>query len=91
MVPQQNAAFSVQEAHRLNAKLITRSTYNEPQEICPQETQPTRLRAHQATQATACPLHTQERQGPRRSCKVVKPPNQDFSREGHHTQLSGVP
>jgi hypothetical protein len=37
-----------------------------------------RMQAHQATRATACLLHPQERQGPRRSRKVVKPPNQDF-------------
>ena len=60
------------------------------QKICPQGTQPTRMQAHQAMQATACPLHPRERQGPRRSRKATKPPNQDFAWEGHHAQLSGV-
>ncbi len=89
-VPQQHTAFSIQEAHSPNAKFITRSTYDEPRKICPQGTQPTRMQAHQATQATACPLHPRVRQGPRRSHEVAKPPNQDFPWEGHHTQLSGV-
>ncbi len=48
------------------------------------------MQANQAMQATTCPLHPQERQGPRRSRKVAKPPDQDFAREGHHTQLSAV-
>ncbi len=37
-VTQWNAAFSVQEIHRLNANFIMRSTYNEPREICPRQT-----------------------------------------------------
>ncbi len=48
------------------------------------------MQANQTMQATACPLHPWERQGPRRSLKVVKPPDQDFAQEGHHTQISGV-
>ncbi len=35
MVPQQNAAFSTQETHRLNANFTMRSMYNEPHKICP--------------------------------------------------------
>jgi hypothetical protein len=34
MVPQQNAAFSVQETYHLNARVTTRATYEEPHEIC---------------------------------------------------------
>ncbi len=49
-----------------------------------------RMQEHQATRATACPLHPRERQGPGRSCEVEKSPNQDFVGKGHHTQLSGV-
>ncbi len=79
MVPQQNAAFSVQATYFLNAKFVMRAMYDESREICPQGTQPTRMRVNQATQATACPLHSQERQGPRRSLKVAKPPDEDFA------------
>ncbi len=86
-VPQWNAAFSVQETYRLNPRVTTRAT---SRKICPQGAQPTRMQANQATWATACPLHSQERQGPRRSREATKPPNQDFPWEGHHAQLSGV-
>ncbi len=89
-VPQQNLGFSIQATHHLNAKFVTRSTCNEPHKICPQGTEPTRIQVSQAMQATACPLHPQERQGPRRSLEVAKPPDQAFSRVGHHSQLSGV-
>ena len=44
-VPQQNAAFSVQETYRLNARVTTRATYNEPCKICPQGTQSLRMQA----------------------------------------------
>jgi hypothetical protein len=74
-----NAVFSVQETYCLNARVTTRATYNEIREICLQGTQPTRMQANQATRATACPLHPQKRQGPRRSCKLMKPPNQAFA------------
>ncbi len=40
MVPQQNNAFSIQETYPLNARVTTRSTYDEPCEICPRGTQP---------------------------------------------------
>ena len=90
MVPQQNAAFSVQATYCLNAKFVTRAMYDESSEFCSQGAQPTRMQVNQAMQATACPLYPRERQGPRRSLKVAKPPDQDFAREGHHTHLSGV-
>ncbi len=40
--------------------------------------------------ATSCPLCAQQGWGPRRGCKIEIPQNQDYSRERHHPQLSGV-
>ncbi len=79
MVPQQNAVFSIQATDHLNDRVTMRATYDEPCKICPQGTQPTRMQANQAMRATTCPLHPQERQGPRRSSESTKTPNQDFA------------
>jgi hypothetical protein len=79
MVPQQNATFHIQETYHLNALNTTRSTYNEPLKICTRGTQPTIMQVNQVTQATACPLHSQERQGSGRSCQATSATNQDFA------------
>ncbi len=46
---QRSAPFCFQETHRLNAIFTTRSTYDEPCKICPQQTEATQMQAHQAT------------------------------------------
>jgi hypothetical protein len=51
------------------------------------ETKSTRMQVNQVTRG---PLHSQERQGPGRSRQATPATIQDFSGEGHHSQLSGV-
>ncbi len=67
-VHQWNTAFCFQRTNRLSAIFTTRSTYNEPCKICPQRTEATWMQVHQATWATAYPLHSREIRDPGRSC-----------------------
>jgi hypothetical protein len=55
MVPQQNTAFSVQATYHLNAKFITRATYDEPRKICPQRAQPTKMQANKLREPPPVP------------------------------------
>jgi hypothetical protein len=87
MVHQQNAVFPLQETDSLNASASTRSTYNEPLQVCTRGTKSTQMRVNQVTQATAGPLHSQERQGPGRSRQATPATDQDIPGDGHHPQL----
>jgi hypothetical protein len=60
MVHQQNASFHFQETGSLNTIASTRSTYDEPLQICTGGTEPTGRQANQVTRATACPLHSEK-------------------------------